>query len=452
MTMRMVMLAAASGFVLRGSAPGPPLEMQPFGEKWTLPYRQPMQNWQNTQYSATFKIGPVDMQGIFDTGSFELLVLSEKCEHCSVTPYDPTTSTTYRKNGTIVQHVFGSGPCLSEKGYEQVQVGPMQATNFTFYEIVQHEIPVFEGASFTAIVGLGDGPSEEDKSLLQKFGVNEFSICLERGNGAPGWLSWGGDVPPAMRESLIKLPVLGEHHWAVHMTGLGFGGQTVTCADGCGAILDSGTSLIAAPTQALMALSMVLPPIHEDCSNLDDLPDLAFMLDGNELLLPPEAYVLRLKGTLVEAQSVWDVLYFKPKVTHLDQCLPAFMQIDRTTQFGPLWILGMPFFRYFHSTFHINPEKRDERTVLLAKAGEDCHPEKLNAEQNEEYEAPPEEGSHQANMVAMQKDKGDKKVPSKGTDTVKAVYRKNRAKQVPLEMDAARLLPPILGDAKHIVL
>ena len=32
-------------------------------------------------------------------------------------------------------------------------------------------------------------------------------------------------------------------------------------------------------------------------------------------------------------------------------------------RFGPLWILGMPFFRYFPSTFHINPEKRDERTV-----------------------------------------------------------------------------------------
>ena len=26
----------------------------------------------------------------------------------------------------------------------------------------------------------------------------------------------------------------------------------------------------------------------------------------------------------------------------LDQCMPAFMQIDRTTQFGPLWILGTP--------------------------------------------------------------------------------------------------------------
>ena len=45
---------------------------------------------------------------------------------------------------------------------------PRRCRSPRFYEIVQHEIPVFEGASFTAIVGLGDGPSEEDKSLLQK--------------------------------------------------------------------------------------------------------------------------------------------------------------------------------------------------------------------------------------------------------------------------------------------
>merc|ERR1719456_712613 len=301
------------------------------------------------------------MRGIFDTGSFELLVLSEKCEHCSKMP---------------------------------------------FYEIVQHNIPVFEGASFAAIVGLGDGPNEEDKSLLQKFGVNEFSICLERASGADGWITWGGELTEEEKTTkAIALPVLGEHHWAVHMTGLGIGPQAVTCQDGCGAILDSGTSLIAAPTPALMALSMVLPPINEDCSNLDSLPDLVFMLNGHELSLPPEAYVLRLTGTLVEAKSVWDILYFKPKVTKLDQCLPAFMQIDRTTQFGPLWILGMPFFRFFHSTFHINPENREERTVFITKAGEKCAPEKIQSDLNEDYEAPSTNGTHSPNMLALQKDK-----------------------------------------------
>jgi hypothetical protein len=442
-------MLALAAHALQLAKPGPALEKQPWGEKWQLPYRQEMYNWQNTQYSADFTIGPVTMRGIFDTGSFELLVLSEKCEHCSKTPYDAAQSKTYRKNGTIVQHVFGSGPCLSEKGYEQVVVGPLNAPEMTFYEIVQHEIPVFEGASFSAIVGLGDGPGEEDKSLLQKFNVNEFSICLEKESGAPGWLAWGGELKDEMRAQAIALPVLGQHHWAVHMTGLGFDGQTVTCQDGCGAILDSGTSLIAAPTQALMALSMVLPPIHEDCSNIDDLPDLAFMLNGQELVLPPEAYVLRLKGTVVEAQSVWDVLYFKPKVTKLDQCLPAFMQIDRTTQFGPLWILGMPFFRFFHSTFHINPEDREDRKVFITKAGAKCQPEKISSDVNEDYEAPSTNGTHSPNMLALQKDKqglrGQQQV-------VRAVHRRNRPKQVPLEIDAANLLPPLVGDAKNVVL
>jgi hypothetical protein len=452
--MRVVLLASALALRLANNAAGAPaLSKQPWGEKWSLPYRQPMPNMQNTQYSADFNIGGITMRGIFDTGSFELLVLSEKCEHCSVTPYDAEKSTTFKPNGTVVQHVFGSGPCLSMKGYEQVSVGPMSASKMTFYEIVQHNIPVFEGASFSAIVGLGDGPNEEDKSLLQKFGVNEFSICLERASGAPGWITWGGELTKEMKEKkAIALPVLGEHHWAVDMTGFGIGPQAVTCQDGCGAILDSGTSLIAAPTPALMALSMVLPPINEDCSNLDSLPDLVFMLNGHELSLPPEAYVLRLTGTLVESKSVWDILYFRPKVMKLDQCMPAFMQIDRTTQFGPLWILGMPFFRFFHSSFHIDPENRENRTIFLMGADEKCGITDLESEQMEGYKQPPEEGTHVPNMVALQKDNKTHAAAAKEGKSaagVRTVYRSRRTKQVPLSIDPKTLLKPLkMGDAE----
>jgi hypothetical protein len=449
-----VALLVAGALALRLDKPtAPALSKQPWGEKWSLPYRQPMANMQNTQYSAEFNIGAITMRGIFDTGSFELLVLSEKCEHCSNTPYDAEKSPTFKPNGTVVQHVFGSGPCLSMKGYEQVSVGPMSATKMTFYEIVQHNIPVFEGASFTAIVGLGDGPNEEDKSLLQKFGVNEFSICLERASGAPGWITWGGELTKEQKNTkAIALPVLGEHHWAVHMTGLGIGPQAVTCQDGCGAILDSGTSLIAAPTPALMALSMVLPPINEDCSNLDSLPDLVFILNGHELSLPPEAYVLRLTGTLVEAQSVWDILYFRPKVMKLDQCMPAFMQIDRTTQFGPLWILGMPFFRFFHSSFHIDPENRENRTIFLMGADEKCAVTDLDSEQVEDYKEPPENGNHVANMgVLLQKDNKTHASATEGKSAagVRTIYRSKRAKkQVPLSIDPKTLLRPLkMGDA-----
>jgi hypothetical protein len=189
--MRVLLLAGALALRLAPEkAAAKPLSKQPWGEKWSLPYRQPMANMQNTQYSAKFDIGEITMKGIFDTGSFELLVLSEKCEHCSVTPYDAEKSPTFKPNGTVVQHVFGSGPCLSMKGYEQVSVGPMSASKMTFYEIVQHNIPVFEGASFSAIVGLGDGPTRRtrasSRSSASMSSRSVWSAQAERMAGSRG--------------------------------------------------------------------------------------------------------------------------------------------------------------------------------------------------------------------------------------------------------------------------
>merc|ERR1719321_1805557 len=99
------------------------------------------------------------------------------------------------------------------------------------------------------------------------------------------------------------------------MTDVYFGKNTGTVASGkempCAAIVDSGTSLIAAPGAALMQLSEMVGPINEDCSNLKELPTLHFTLgDGRSFTLPPGAYVMRINGAVMEADSVWDVLFF----------------------------------------------------------------------------------------------------------------------------------------------
>merc|ERR1740138_1697048 len=98
-----LMLALASALVLR-NASVMDLAAHEGEDGPTLPHRQKMHNTQNTQYAADIDIGPHRVQGIFDTGSFELLVLSERCEHCHATPYDHADSSTFRPNGTVVQH------------------------------------------------------------------------------------------------------------------------------------------------------------------------------------------------------------------------------------------------------------------------------------------------------------------------------------------------------------
>merc|ERR1719272_291638 len=78
-------------------------------------YKQILHNYMNVQYYADFDIGGQNISGIFDTGSFELLVRSTRCDQCAhpTPPYNHVKSSSYVENGTTTQHVFGSGPCRS---------------------------------------------------------------------------------------------------------------------------------------------------------------------------------------------------------------------------------------------------------------------------------------------------------------------------------------------------
>lgn len=343
-------------------------------------YRQTLHNFQNVQYYADFFIGNQRIAGIFDTGSFELLVRSSRCEQCAhpTPPYDRHTSKTYLKNGTVTKHVFGSGPCVSVMGYENVTVGPnMQSPRQTFWEIMDHRITVLDTAKFAAIVGIGPNfaYNNMEKTLLMSFGVEEFSVCLQKPTGTEGFLTWGPEPAAPAKQDVATVNVIGKHHWATRLSNVTFGHSAlglhqIPCGlEGCTAIVDSGTSLIAAPGIALMQLSEMIPRIAEDCSNLHELPMLHFVVDGHALELPPEAYVMRVTGAVMEADSIWDLLFFKPKMRKVNQCMPAFMQMDMMSPNGPVWILGMPFFRYYHTTFD-----RKHKAMHFAEAGPHCEP------------------------------------------------------------------------------
>jgi hypothetical protein len=349
-------------------------------------YRQTLHNYQNVQYFADFELGGQSIAGIFDTGSFELLVRSARCGQCQhpTPPYDHTQSSTYEGNGTVAKHVFGSGPCVSVMGYDEVKVGTLRAPRQAFWEIVEHRIAVLDSARFAAIVGIGPNFAygNTENTLLMSYGVEEFSVCLQKQVGADGFLTWGPVGVNLDRNNDYRIAnILGDHHWAAKLEDVTFtkdsGAVNLPCGDGrpCTAIIDSGTSLIAAPGIALMKLSEMIPEIKEDCSNVHELPPLRFLIDGHAFELPPQAYVMRVKNDATDLSDVWDILFFKPKTRKADMCMPAFMQIDMETQHGPAWILGMPFFRYYHTTFD-----RKEKHIRFAHAGADCMPEPFRAD------------------------------------------------------------------------
>eukprot|EP00438_Fugacium_kawagutii_P001251 Skav223447 [mRNA] locus=scaffold350:814571:817354:- [translate_table: standard] len=78
--------------------------------------------------------------------------------------------------------------------------------------------------------------------------------------------------------------------------------------------------------------------VRSDCSNLDELPTLYFELDGAEV---------------TENGS--------------PACRGAFMKVDKESQFGEVFILGMPFLRYYFTVFD-----RRNKQVHIARSTEDC--------------------------------------------------------------------------------
>jgi hypothetical protein len=246
--------------------------------------------------------------------------------------------------------------------------------------VLSHEIAVWdENAHFSGIVGLGhpdripEGfatPGNQDVTLLSSLKARTFALCLQRDTvDAPGWLALGPNIdamPTAAGSTFRKVDVVGASHWAVGMYDFHVPGiqSANPCSPSCGAIIDSGTSLIAAPPSAMPIVRQLSSMVKKDCSNLHELPMLRFRLGDQVLELPPKAYVMK-NQYLVQNSSIANP--FSQEQTVQTECVPAFMTIHKNSNYGPVWILGMPFLRYYFTIFD-----RVAKQIFITEATSTC--------------------------------------------------------------------------------
>ena len=277
-------------------------------------------NYLNTQYTVPVTVGNTSFWMVPDSGSFELLVPSASCSECRCLDSSSQCCTeartdnkqTYAQPALSQRQVtmtFGQGPVMGTITSDSVRVNELSTNNQSVVLINEHKVQGYCESSYDGVLGLGHRKyareSDQDTALLTTLGMDSFSICFGRNTDEPGRLIVGGGLP---RLRYYDIPVIGTRHWAVQMMGASFGGgSTGRVCDRppyCGAIIDSGTSLLAGPRELVASMLDGLgQPVAEDCSNVHDLPNLVLQLGppGQQLniTLTPDIYVTRTK-------ELWD--------------------------------------------------------------------------------------------------------------------------------------------------
>lgn len=452
-------LAAALAALCAGG--GWALTQAPARDAFADVRRQVMENMGDVEYISYFSVGEQTIAGLFDTGSFELVIFSSACTTCGVAgKYDPAQSASH-KNGTLnTMQTYGSGDTYSQEATDMVAIGPFEKRKQMFWEVTEARMPRLRTSRFQAVIGVGppeapaadawadarraidsvqryfreeqSPPAEarasakemvkgalelsESPTLLDNFGVRTFSICMGAHPGSDGYFIWHDKIHTQKPSLFMRVPIVGDHSWSATLKNVrlsrleargGLNSTSLGCdsEEGCSVLIDSGTSLIAAPGNVIKQIQDIIDHVDGDCTDMTSFPTLEFDLGGNKLSLPPDAYMAAVVGTVpqylertVALGSVGGARPFQRRplgarevilrnlsvtapVSDLaddgaaaSQCkmllMESYMESDSG---GPIWIFGFPFFRKYYSTFDVG-EDSSSRALYLAEASDDCRP------------------------------------------------------------------------------
>eukprot|EP00010_Vexillifera_abyssalis_P007837 CAMPEP_0201544922 /NCGR_PEP_ID=MMETSP0173_2-20130828/1532_1 /ASSEMBLY_ACC=CAM_ASM_000268 /TAXON_ID=218659 /ORGANISM="Vexillifera sp., Strain DIVA3 564/2" /LENGTH=402 /DNA_ID=CAMNT_0047953207 /DNA_START=17 /DNA_END=1225 /DNA_ORIENTATION=+ len=329
------------------------------------PHTVELIDYQDAQYYGQIMLGtpPQPFTVIFDTGSSNLWVPSSKCARTNVAcrthnTYNSTASSTYVANGTSFEIEYGTGSLEGFLSQDTLTIADLKVQRQTFAEAVKEPGITFVAARFDGILGLAFDSISVDHVTPVWYNIwsqglvsqNLFSFWLSQNPGSPvgGELTLGGVDSSRFTGSFWDVPVFSDTYWAIKVQDFSLGGSSLGwCKNGpCNAIVDTGTSLIAGPSELIDPLNKQLGAtifngegIFEECPDFSKLPTFSVNLRGKEFPLTPKDYILKITQ---RGQT---------------QCLSGFVGLDLGGPDAGLVILGDVFLARYYSTWNFGENK-----------------------------------------------------------------------------------------------
>jgi saccharopepsin len=310
----------------------------------------PLSNFMNAQYFSEITLGtpPQTFKVILDTGSSNLWVPGSSCISIACflhTKYNSASSSTYKANGSEFSIQYGTGSMEGIVSQDTLTIGDLAIRGQDFAEATKEPGLTFAFGKFDGILGLAyntisvNGIVPPFYNMIDQGLLDEpiFSFRIGSSEEDGGEAVFGGIDHTAYTGSIDYVPVRREAYWEVELEQVSFGDEVLEL-ENTGAAIDTGTSLIALPTDVAEMLNTQIGAKQSwngqytlDCSKVASLPDLSFYFNGKAYPLKGTDYVLNIQGT----------------------CISSFTGMDINLPGGSLWIIGDVFLRRYFTVYDL---------------------------------------------------------------------------------------------------
>ncbi|XP_044313959.1 lysosomal aspartic protease-like isoform X2 [Drosophila rhopaloa] len=287
-----------------------------------------LDNRLNLEYAGPISIGtpgqPFNM--LFDTGSANLWVPSAECSAKNLAcqhhhRYNSSASSTYVPDGRRFAIAYGTGSLSGRLAQDTVSIAQLVVRNQTFGIATHEPGSTFVDTNFAGIVGLGFRAIAEQRikplfeNMCEQHLVDEcmFSFYLKR-NGSErmgGELLFGGVDKTKFSGSLTYVPLTYARYWQFQLDGIELGGT----------IINKNRQAIADTDKEHLL----------NCSEIDKLPEIVFIIGGQRFGLQPRDYVRTVTND--DGSTI---------------CLSGFTLIE-----AEFWILGDVFIGRYYTAFDV---------------------------------------------------------------------------------------------------
>lgn len=319
----------------------------------SLGHDVPISNYLNAQYFSEITLGtpPQSFKVVLDTGSSNLWVPSTRCSSIACflhAKYDCEASETYKANGTEFKIRYGSGSLEGVISNDVLRIGDLTIPEVDFAESTKEPGLAFAFGKFDGIFGLGYHTISVlhtvppfykmlEQGLLDEPVFAFYLGSTEAGKVDPdcGEVVFGGVDEAHYEGEIFYAPVRRRGYWEVELKSVKFGNEEMKL-NNVGAAIDTGTSLIALPTDTAEIINAEIGATKSwsgqytvDCGRISELPDLTFNFGGKDFTITGEDYILQVQGT----------------------CISAFTGLDMPPKLGELWIIGDVFLRKWYTVY-----------------------------------------------------------------------------------------------------